>query len=272
MKLHFWKYEGAGNDFILIDGRVSHANLTGQCIERLCDRHTGVGADGLMILSAEPGYDFWMKYYNPDGREADMYGNELRCAALFAEHLGIGRKEKRFIGKNGTHSVKIIASGDIDAAMIETKMIDVGSFEYSDGSFFLNTGVPHYVEFTNDVSAINVFERGREIRYSERFEQYGGTNVDFVEITGHGKIKVRTYERGVENETLACGTGVAAGAIATRLYAQGDCNEYSAIVPGGELQVSFTTDDNQNFTNIKLTGPARRVFEGITMLCPGDTK
>lgn len=271
MKLHFWKYEGAGNDFVLIDGRDSNADLTAQGIKRLCDRHTGIGADGLMILNAEPGYDFSVDYYNADGGEAEIAGNEGRCIVLFAEHRGIGLKKKKFISPNGSHSAKIITS-DIDSAMIEMAMADVGSFEYSDGAFFMDTGAPHYVEFINDIESADVVFRGQEIRYSDRFAQYGGTNVDFVEILGHGKIKIRTYARGVEGEIAASATGAAASAIATRLYAQGDCSEYSVLAEGGELYVNFATSDNQNFTNIKLTGPAKRVFEGKIMLYPGDTK
>lgn len=271
MKLHFWKYEGAGNDFIVVDGRHSYSDLTQHGIRRLCDRHMGIGADGLILLSAGPGYDFRMNYYNSDGGEANIGGSEIRCATLFAEHLGIGQKDKIFIGPDGTHTAKIITS-DIDAAIIEMDMIDVGSFEYSDGAFFLNTGVPHYIEFTNDVTLVDILGRGMEIRFADRFDNYGGTNVNFVEIQGHGRIKIRTYERGVENETMSCSTGATACAIATRLYAQGDCDDYTVHTEGGDLYVRFKTTDNQNFTDIKLTGPARRVFEGTAMLYPGDTK
>lgn len=262
MELNFWKYEGAGNDFVLLDGRESKIELAGDTIRRMCDRHTGVGADGLMVLMNEEGFDFRMRYYNSDGGEVDMCGNGGRCIVLFADHLGIGSNEKYFIGRDGKHYAQIISKGD-DSALIELEMIDVDSYEYSDKAFSLNTGVPHYVEFVEDVSKVDVLGRGRELRYSERFAAGGGTNVNFVEVAGPGYIKVRTYERGVEGETLACGTGATAAAIATYLYAQNDKNNFEVNVPGGELEVGFEVRDNQRFTDIRLTGPARRVFSGI---------
>ena len=261
MELNFYKYEGAGNDFILIDGRGQDLELPGSTISRLCDRHLGIGADGLMILADEAGYDFRMRYYNADGGEVDMCGNGGRCMGLFADHVGIGANEKYFIGRDGKHYAQIISKGD-DAALVELEMINVDSFQYSDKTFCLNTGVPHYVEFVDDVSSVDVDGRGRAIRYSKRFEAGGGTNVDFVEIAGPGYIKVRTYERGVEGETQACGTGVTAAAIATYLYAQNDLYNFTVNVPGGELEVDFAVKDGSHFYDIRLTGPARRVFGG----------
>ena len=268
MDLDFCKYEGAGNDFILLDGRGWDFELSGESIRILCDRHIGIGADGLMVLSEEEGYDFRMRYYNSDGGEVNMCGNGGRCIVLFAEHLGIGSAEKFFVGMDGDHHARIITMGD-NTAFVELEMIDVNSFEYMDKAFFLNTGVPHYVEFVDDVSKVDVTGRGREIRNSIRFKPTGGTNVNFVEIAGPGYIKVRTHERGVENETLACGTGATAAAIATYLFAQNDNTDFMVNVPGGELEVSFTARNNQYFSDIRLSGPARKVFDGkISIMNP----
>lgn len=262
MELNFFKYEGAGNDFILLDGRGSQMQLPGGTIRLLCDRHIGIGADGLMVLTDEPGYDFRMRYYNSDGGEVNMCGNGGRCIVLFADHLGIGGPEKFFVGQDGEHHARMISMGE-QSAFVELEMIDVDSFEYAGKTFFLNTGVPHYVEFVDDVSKADVEGRGKLIRNSERFHSCGGTNVNFVEVAGPGYIRVRTYERGVEGETLACGTGATAAAIATYLFAQNDTTDFTVNVPGGELEVKFSVRDNQFFSNIRLTGPARRVFSGV---------
>lgn len=261
MKLDFWKYEGTGNDFILIDGRTAAPELPGDVIRALCNRHNGIGADGLMILSNEYGYDFRMTYFNSDGGEVSMCGNGGRCISLFAHHLGIGGPVKHFIGKDGPHRAHII-SDEGESAVVELEMIDVHSFEHSDKAFYINTGVPHYVEFCDDVDSVDVAGRGSSIRYSEKYRDSGGTNANFVQVLGPGKIKVRTYERGVEGETLACGTGAVSAAIATHLYTQGDINAFTVNVPGGTLEVSFFNDADGHFSNIKLTGLARRVFLG----------
>lgn len=261
MGLKFWKYEGAGNDFIMLDGRGDNRELRADTIARLCDRHRGIGADGLIIMLAQPGYDFRMRYFNADGGEVDMCGNGGRCIVLFADELGIGGDRKRFMGRDGEHSAAIVSRGE-DGATIELGMIEVNGYEYSDHAFILNTGVPHYVEFVDNVDALDVFALGREKRQEERFDEGGGVNVNFAEVLGDGYIKVRTYERGVENETLACGTGVTAAAIATRLFAQADRDRFTVETRGGTLEVRFATADNQNFSDIFLTGPARRVFEG----------
>lgn len=261
MELKFWKYEGAGNDFIMIDGRSDDRELRADTVRRLCDRHFGIGADGLMILLSQEGYDFRMRYFNSDGSEAAMCGNGGRCMALFADHMGIRGDSKRFIGVDGEHLSRILTR-EGDSAVIELGLQNVDGFEFGDKSFFLNTGVPHYVEFVDGVADVDVAALGREIRNEERFNAGGGTNVNFVEIVGDGAITVRTYERGVEGETLACGTGATAAAIATHLYKQGDRNAFTVSVPGGVLEVRFATDDHQHFREVVLTGPARRVFGG----------
>lgn len=257
----FAKYEGAGNDFILIDNRDGVFTPDAGLIARLCDRHFGIGADGLMTLSRNAEIDCSMRYYNADGSEGEMCGNGARCFALFAEHLGIGGETKFFDARDGLHAARIRrakgCAGEIELGMIAVREIRAGG-----GWWFLNTGVPHYVEFTDDLDAVDVCGRGQKIRQdTARFAQ--GTNVNFVQITGEGTIRMRTYERGVENETLACGTGATAAAIVTEFARQSGTAHYKISVPGGELSVRFSHEPGtQTYTDIRLTGPARRVFDG----------
>ena len=260
MRIPFSKYEGAGNDFILVDGRTGGFRPDARTIARLCDRHFGIGADGLMILSASPRHDCSMRYYNADGSEGEMCGNGARCFVLFAEHLGIGGREKRFEAADGEHRATVCRADDF-AGEIEVGMIDVERIVCGEGWWFLNTGVPHYVEFVDDPAAVDVLQRGASIRRdTARFPQ--GTNVDFVQIAGDGHLRMRTYERGVENETLACGTGATAAAIVANFVRQHDVGRFLVDVPGGQLRVSFDRSAEQHYTNIRLSGPARRVFEG----------
>ncbi len=266
MLVNFSKFEGTGNDFIVIDARDLPVQLlTKGQVAGLCDRHRGIGSDGLMLLYSHPDYDFRMVYYNSDGGEAEMCGNGARCITLFADMLGIGGDAKRFIGRDGEHAA-IVTRRNGSEAMVEVGITDVCGYEYGDGAFFLNTGVPHYVEFVNNVLTADVFDRGREIRYSEKYLPSGGTNVNFVQILGDGRIKVRTYERGVEGETLACGTGAAASAIATHLYGQKGVCRYEVEVEGGLLEVGFVYTDDNCFRNITLKGPARKVFDGTVRI------
>lgn len=262
MRTAFAKYEGAGNDFILIDNREGIFNPEGSRIARLCDRHFGIGADGLMTLTHHAEIDCSMRYYNADGSPGEMCGNGARCFALFAEHLGIGGETKFFDATDGLHTARIRrtkgAEGEIEVGMIAVRKIRQG-----DGWWYLNTGVPHYVEFVDDLSGIDVCGRGRAIRYDlSRFPR--GTNVNFVEEIGAGEIRMRTYERGVEGETLACGTGATAAAIVTSFTRQPGVQRFRVHVPGGELEVRFSHDhQSQIYTEIRLTGPARRVFDGV---------
>lgn len=274
MELNFFKYEGAGNDFILIDGRqgdhpenpLRHPGirLPNDTIRLLCERRTGIGADGLMVLRESADTDFTMEYHNADGGEVSMCGNGGRCIALFARHLGIVSDDIVFTGRDGVHRATILSDRG-DSAVVKLGMTNVEGYEYSDKAFFLNTGVPHYVEFVDDLGATDVVKRGREIRRSERFNAMGGTNVDFVQVLGHGRIALRTYERGVEDETHACGTGAVAAAIATHLYAQGDVSSFAVDTLGGTLDVGFTPA-GEAFGDILLTGLARRVFAGTVMI------
>ena len=262
MQTAFAKYEGAGNDFILIDNREGGFTPRAELIAALCDRHFGIGADGLMTLARNAEIDCSMRYYNADGSEGEMCGNGARCFALFAEHRGIGGETKFFDAADGLHTARIRrlkgTSGEIELGMIAVREIRTG-----DGWWFLNTGVPHYVEFVDDLEAVDVTGRGRAIRRdTARFPQ--GTNVNFVQITGDGTIRMRTYERGVENETLACGTGATAAAIVTAFARQPHTTDFRITVPGGALAVRFSHEQGtQTYTDIRLTGPARRVFEGV---------
>lgn len=261
MLTEFAKYEGAGNDFILIDNREGLFTPDPALIARLCDRHFGIGADGLMTLARNAEIDCSMRYYNADGSEGEMCGNGARCFTLFAEHLGIGGETKFFDAADGLHTARIHRTkgffGEIELGMIAVREIRTG-----DNWWFLNTGVPHYVEFVDDLEAVDVVSRGRAIRYdTARFPQ--GTNVNFVQVTGTGTLSVRTYERGVEDETLACGTGATAAAIVSNFALQHDTHHYRITVRGGELSVRFTHEAHtQIYTDVRLTGPARRVFGG----------
>ena len=262
MQTAFAKYEGAGNDFILIDNRDGVFTPDAAVIARLCDRHFGIGADGLMTLARSAEIDCSMRYYNADGSEGEMCGNGARCFALFAQHLGIGGETKYFDAADGLHTARICRSkgpaGEIELGMTAVREIRTGG-----DWWFLNTGVPHYVEFVDDLASVDVTGRGRIIRRdTTRFPQ--GTNVNFVHITGNGAISVRTYERGVENETLACGTGATAAAIVASFVFQPQTAHYAVSVPGGELAVRFSHEPGtQTYTDIRLTGPARRVFGGV---------
>ncbi len=259
--MNFFKYQGTGNDFIMIDQRetqhLTRADV--DVIERLCDRRFGIGADGLILLQHLEGYDFEMIYFNSDGRESSMCGNGGRCIVAFAKQLGVIENHAHFLAIDGEHEAIIRPDG-----WVELKMSDVKSMENGADFYYLNTGSPHYITFVKDVKEVNVFEEGRAIRYNDRFKTEG-TNVNFVEPTDNG-ITVATYERGVEDETFSCGTGVTAAAIA--YYLKSNKNIITNIpiqVKGGKLEVRFEPD-GQGFTNIWLCGPAEMVFEGyVTM-------
>ena len=261
MQTEFAKYEGAGNDFILIDNRNGVFTPEPGLIARLCDRHFGIGADGVMTLAHSAEIDCSMRYYNADGSEGEMCGNGARCFTLFAEHLGIGGETKFFDAADGLHTARILRTKGL-AGEIELGMIAVREIHEGDSWWFLNTGVPHYVEFVDNLDSVDVVGRGRTIRHdTARFPQ--GTNVNFVQVTGKGAIRIRTYERGVENETLACGTGATAAAIVANFALQPETFRYAVSVPGGTLAVRFSHEPHtQIYTDVRLSGPARRVFEG----------
>ena len=261
MTVRFYKYQGAGNDFILIDNREKCFLWDNTLVRRLCHRHTGIGGDGLMLLENDDRYEFYMRYFNSDGGEVPMCGNGGRCITLFAHHLGIGGRIKTFNSMDGLHKAEIISTHG-ECARIAIRLIDVTEIKEIGNALFLNTGVPHYVEFTNRIDTVDVTAEGKEIRFRDYFRPYGGTNVNFVEVAERGKIKVRTYERGVEGETLACGTGVSAAAIATSYLFQPEQERFNIQAQGGELSVSFQRQGKTSYTNIRLEGPACRVFSG----------
>lgn len=260
--LDFAKYEGAGNDFILLDSREVPFPSGSKLIAKLCDRHFGIGADGLMLLgkSEQTVCDCSMRYYNADGSAGEMCGNGGRCFALFARHLGLGTPDRvTFEAPDGVHRADLLHVRG-DEAVVELGIIRVHGIRQGDGWWFLNTGVPHYVEFVTGLDGVDVTRRGRAIRHDSRFRE--GTNVDFVQIAGAGHIRVRTYERGVEAETLACGTGATAAALVTHHAMQHECTRFTVDMPGGRLGVAFVPSPDGSYDHIRLSGGARRVFRG----------
>lgn len=258
MELTFFKYQGAGNDFVMIDNRARVFNgIERELFEQLCHRRFGIGADGLILLQEKEGFDFEMKYYNADGRESTMCGNGGRCVVMFAKQLGIIEANASFLAIDGPHQAVVLEDGNVSL-----QMRDVSSIGRDNDAYVLNTGSPHYVQQVNDAKGVDVYSKGKAIRNSTSYATEG-INVNFVEIIGDGQLKVRTYERGVEDETYACGTGVTASAIAASQM-QGLPNgdyEYGIETLGGPLAVKYTFD-NGTASNIWLTGPAVKVFDG----------
>ena len=260
MQLHFYKYQGTGNDFIILDNRNGeYANLSIQQVNFLCNRRYGIGADGLMLLGVAPGYDFDMKYYNADGREGSMCGNGGRCLVKFAYHLGIHKSLYLFIAADGAHEAEI----DLDGT-VSLKMSDVDEIKKYNSDQVLDTGSPHYIKMVNDIDHYDVFKSGRAIRNSGQFIKEG-INVDFVEQVRDDEIFVRTYERGVEDETLSCGTGVTAAAIAC-YHNENGFNDVMVHTKGGRLNVEYDRSDTGTYTNVWLSGPAERVYAGAIEL------
>lgn len=262
MTISFVKYHGTGNDFILIDNRDKNINLSTKQIAKICDRRFGIGGDGLIYILPSEQYDFEMKYFNADGKEGSMCGNGGRCITAFAYLLGIITKGAHFKAIDGEHK-SIVHSASQNDLYIELSILDVEVKDQADSYYFLDTGSPHYVEFVDKLENINAKERGKEIRWDERF-QPEGTNVNFVEIS-EDVLNVVTFERGVEDITLSCGTGVTAAAIAADLKLKSIQHNYNISTPGGELKIRFDRD-NFVFSNIRLSGPVVKVFEGTINL------
>lgn len=256
--IHFYKYQGAGNDFILIDNRTQGTALHTEQIALLCHRRFGIGADGLMLLEAAEGHDFRMVYYNADGRESTMCGNGGRCITAFARHLGIIGDKAFFVAIDGEHHAQFTGEN-----IVALEMNDVHEIQHFDNFSILNTGSPHYVVWTDDVAQTDVVHQGREIRNRDKFAP-NGINVNFAQVIESG-LYVRTYERGVEDETLSCGTGVTACAIAASKDQTGAFST-DILTPGGKLNVSFTKDTPGSAIDVVLTGPAGFVFEGDVTL------
>ena len=255
-----YKYQGCGNDFVVVDNRDGRFAANSKQVTFLCHRRFGVGADGLMLLEEDSECDFKMRYFNCDGAESTMCGNGGRCIALFAHHMGIGSMVKNFKGIDGMHSVQLYNIRN-NSAMVCLEMSNVSEIEKMGDDLFLNTGSPHYVHFCAEPEEENMVEYGRSVRYGEVFAAKGGTNVDLVKIIGEGEIYVRTYERGVEDETLSCGTGVTAAAIAAAIKTNSQCRRWKVTTRGGVLTVEFELTEN-GAEKIYLTGSAVRVLEG----------
>lgn len=258
--MEFFKYQGTGNDFILIDDRSKTFPAANQAlIEQVCHRRFGIGADGLILLQNDSDYDFRMVYFNADGAEGSMCGNGGRCIVRFAHDLGIFERETRFIAVDGEHTAVV------DGENISLKMSPVSSIGDRNGLTFLNTGSPHVVLFVDDLESFDVVAEGRTIRYSDPFlpseSTRGGTNVNFAQLLADNTVFVRTYERGVEDETYSCGTGVTAVALVAHQQLALP-SPVSIKTIGGNLSVSFNQSSDGAFDAIYLTGPAKRVFTG----------
>ncbi|MBK8845229.1 MAG: diaminopimelate epimerase [Bacteroidetes bacterium] len=260
--MRFEKYQGTGNDFVLLDGRnVDVEILDIKTVKNLCDRKFGIGADGLMLIATSTLADFKMIYYNSDGKEGSMCGNGARCAVAFSYKAGIiSKMHTRFETCDGIHYANIMEDENSDSLVIEISMNDVNNAERAGDQFVINTGSPHYIEFCSGIATMDVTKQGRAIRNQEKFIK-DGINVNFVE-ENDGHIAMRTYERGVENETLSCGTGVTAAALAFAIKHNLSGKHFQEVrTLGGPLQVNFYTD-GKLFSEITLTGPAAFIFKG----------
>nr|WP_315252939.1 diaminopimelate epimerase [uncultured Flavobacterium sp.] len=256
MQLEFYKYQGAGNDFVMIDNRSSFfPKEDTQLIARLCDRRFGIGGDGLILLENDSETDFKMVYYNSDGNQSSMCGNGGRCLVAFAKDMQVIENETTFIAIDGLHHASFEDNGLVSLQMIDVPAIDIKK-DYS----FLNTGSPHHVQMVEDLEHYNVKDNGATIRYGELYGA-AGSNINFVKKIDDTTFRLRTYERGVEDETLACGTGATAVAIAMNATGQTAATSINVNVEGGKLVVSFDKNEN-GFINVFLKGPAEFVFKG----------
>ena len=252
MNLEFYKYQGTGNDFVMIDNRAkTFPKDKTDIISRICDRNFGIGADGIILIENDKKYDFKMIYFNADGSQT-FCGNGARCVVAFAKKLGIINTKTNFIAIDGEHFA------EIKDTIVSLKMIDVDDIVLKENSVFAYTGTQHHVEMVDNLNDYPVFENGKKIRYSYKEP---GANVNFVEPIDNSTFRVRTYEKGVENETLACGTGVTAVAIAMHKTKQTTSNLISLPVEGGNLKVSFS-EENGVYKDVFLIGPATFVFKG----------
>lgn len=256
MTIPFSKYQGTGNDFVIIDNReLQFPKDDTKLINQMCDRKFGIGADGLILLETHPAADFRMVYYNADGNESSMCGNGGRCVVAFAKALHLITSTTTFMAIDGLHDAHI------EGETVHLKMQNVTDIKSTPGYTFLDTGSPHHIELTENLQHLDIKTRGSEIRYSDLYGT-AGSNVNFVSQTGTGTFNVRTYERGVEDETLSCGTGVTAVALAAHYNNWTEETNINLNVEGGKLSVSFDKSDT-GYENIFLIGPATCVFKGI---------
>ena len=257
MQIKFYKYQGTGNDFVMIDNRhVFFPKENIQLIEKLCDRRFGIGADGLILLENDIETDFRMVYYNSDGNESSMCGNGGRCLVAFAKSLNVINDKTSFIATDGLHHATILENG-----IVSLQMKDVDEVKIENDYVFLNTGSPHHVTLVNNLEDFDVKTNGAAIRYSDLYGK-AGSNVNFVNQISENHFRLRTYERGVEDETLSCGTGATATAIAMHAIGKTSSNSIDIDVEGGKLKVSFEKTI-QGYKNVFLEGSATFVFEGI---------
>lgn len=255
-EIQFYKYQGAGNDFILIDDRAGLFDQTnGKLIRGLCDRRFGVGGDGLMLLQDINNYDFRMVYFNADGKEGTMCGNGGRCIVAFARDLGLIQQEAVFLAVDGRHDASI------ESNQVRLGMKDVDQYHMDQDAFIINSGSPHYIRFVDDLSRIDVHEQGTEIRNQPPYKEQG-INVNFVQQEANDEYALRTFERGVEAETYACGTGAVATAMSVALQSgKNGLFHLSVRALGGVLKIDFKKTGHE-FTQVYLSGPAQQVFQG----------
>jgi diaminopimelate epimerase len=258
VEIEFFKYQGTGNDFIMVDNRnLALPRNNTALYQQLCHRRFGIGADGFIMVQNKEGYDFEMVYFNSDGNESSMCGNGGRCITMFAKQLGIIKDKAHFLAVDGPHDADIFENG-----WVSLRMKDVTEIERIGTDYFLDTGSPHYVRFVDsDIKNLAVVDEGRKVRYNDRFAAKG-TNVNFVHSTPQN-LEVRTYERGVEDETYSCGTGVTAVALAAFANSPLGTDITQPIsTPGGNLQIVFNKTGENRFENVRLQGPAQLVFGG----------
>ena len=255
-KILFYKYQGTGNDFICIDNRQREHSLTKGTIKKLCNRRYGIGADGLILLQNEEGYDFRMVYYNADGGESTMCGNGGRCITLFARDCGIVKDHYSFLAADGPHE------SVIDRDRVNLRMKDVNQVEKMPDGWYVDTGSPHYMSYVMDLEQIDLVKEAWNIRYSDAYRE-DGVNVNFLCLhDDKDGLVMRTYERGVEAETLSCGTGVTAAAIVSYEAGKIRKDHIDVHTPGGDLEVSFSPQKEGGYKNVWLKGPAAYVFKG----------
>ncbi|RKR13411.1 diaminopimelate epimerase [Maribacter vaceletii] len=254
MDITFYKYQGTGNDFVMIDNRdLKFPKDNTKLVAFLCDRRFGVGADGLILLEKDTAVDFKMVYYNSDGNESTMCGNGGRCIVAFAEFLNVFKKETTFNAVDGLHNAII------EGSLVSLQMLDVDEIKTKPNAMFLNTGSPHHVQEVVNLSEFRVKEEGKKLRYGLYGE--AGSNINFVESVKENVFAVRTYERGVEDETLSCGTGVTAAAIAMHKSGKVKSNHVFINVLGGNLEVKFSVNDAM-YSDVFLIGDAKQVYKG----------
>lgn len=251
MQLKFFKYQGTGNDFVMIDDRKKEFPVSQKLIAHLCDRRFGIGADGLILLQEAENYN--MVYFNSDGNESTMCGNGGRCFVQFLKDLALIKNAVEFLAIDGWHKGEVLHSS------VKLGMGNVDEVQVREDYVFLNTGSPHHVVFRDNLHDLDVKKEGAKIRYSALYPE--GSNVNFIHQLSPNRLEIRTYERGVEDETLSCGTGVTAAAITLAATGKTQQNEINVKTQGGNLMVTFNKNGNA-FNQIELIGPAEFVFEG----------